>query len=116
LLALYLPREEWTYVQYPGRANVHCDIFQFLAEFGVVGFGLMLVAPLILIVSLFQKTNRRDPLWVMGFIGLSLVVIFSLIDLPFRCPAILCTWLVILAALPKATEVRIQESRNQNPQ
>jgi hypothetical protein len=47
----------------------------------------------------------------MGVIGLSLVLIFSLIDLPFRCPAILCTWMVVLAALPKATEARIRNNR-----
>lgn len=122
LLALYLPREKWTYVQYPGRANVHCDILQFLAEFGVIGFGLMLTAVTSLIVSLFPlplgerarvrvSATSRDPLWVMGVIGLSLVLIFSLIDLPFRCPAILCTWMVVLAALPKATEARIRNNR-----
>lgn len=131
LLALYLPAEKWNYVQYPGRANVHCDILQFLAEFGVIGFGLMLSAVTSLILSLFPPpfifsvalakearerarvrvhATRRDPLWIMGIIGLSLVLIFSLIDLPFRCPAILCTWVVVLAALPIATEVRIQES------
>jgi hypothetical protein len=111
LLALYFPPEEWKVIaQNPGKANVHCDILQFLAEFGVVGFGLMLVAVWTLIGAIFQRACRRDPLWIMGVIGLSLVFIFSLIDLPFRCPAILCTWVVVLAALPKATEVRIQES------
>ena len=39
----------------------------------------------------------------MGVTGLSLVIGMSLIDLPFRCPAILCTWIVILSALPKMT-------------
>jgi hypothetical protein len=60
---------------------------------------------------------RHDPLWVMGVIGLSLVLVFSLIDLPFRCPAILCTWVVILAALPRATEKenRVQGSGFRKP-
>ena len=119
LLALYLPPEEWTMrVQSPGKANVHCDILQFLAEFGVIGFGLMLTAVTSLILSLFPlplgerarvrvSATSRDPLWVMGVIGLSLVLVFSLIDLPFRCPAILCTWVVVLAALPKTTEAKI---------
>jgi hypothetical protein len=123
LLALYLPPEEWkTRAQSPGKANVHCDILQFLAEFGVMGFGLMLTAVTSLILSLFplplgERARVRvsatscDPLWVMGVIGLSLVLVFSLIDLPFRCPAILCTWVVILAALPKVTGVRNQDSQ-----
>jgi hypothetical protein len=114
LLALYLPKEKWTYVQYPGRANVHCDILQFLAEFGIVGFGLMMLPIMTLVGSLFRNTCRRDPVWLMGTIGLSLVVVFSLIDLPFRCPAILCTWIVILAALPKVT-ARQSDSRNSSP-
>ena len=33
--------------------------------------------------------------------GLALVALFSLIDLPFRCPAILYTWVAVLAALPQ---------------
>ncbi|MEI6788596.1 MAG: O-antigen ligase family protein [bacterium] len=146
LLALYLPPEEWKMIaQSPGKANVHCDILQFLAEFGVIGFGLMLATGMALMGPLFlpakyvrsecqapvvtgvspvdaardggyyrrEKVSvpRRDPLWVMGVIGLSLVLVFSLIDLPFRCPAILCTWVVILAALPKVTGVRNQDSQ-----
>lgn len=123
MLALYLPREKWSYVQYPGRANVHCDILQFLAEFGAIGFGLMLTAVTSLFLSLFPLplaerarvrvlATGRDPLWIMGVIGLSLVLIFSLIDLPFRCPAILCTWVMVLAALPKMTEGRCQNMPN----
>ena len=111
LLALYLPEEKWTYVQYPGRANVHCDGLQFLAEFGAVGFGLMVIGVSALMVSLFRNTNRKNPVWIMGLIGLLLVAIHSLIDLPFRCPAILCAWVVVLAALPKITEVRSQNSQ-----
>jgi amino acid transporter len=37
----------------------------------------------------------------MGLAGLLLVGIFSAIDLPFRCPAILYTWVVVLAALTR---------------
>jgi len=141
MLAFYLPKEKWKMIELSsGRANVHCDLLQFLAEFGLVGFGLMLAAGLALIGSLLRPfrqsqressapvvtsvspvnaardggyyrreeagMSRRDPLWVMGVTGLSLVLIFSLIDLPFRCPAILCTWIVILAALPKITTQR----------
>jgi hypothetical protein len=103
LLSSYVPSEQWEWVQKPGRANVHCDPLQFLLEFGIAGFALMSAAGLTLIVALFRNTNRRQPMWVMGVIGLGLVVVFSLIDLPFRCPALLCTWIVTLAALPKLT-------------
>jgi hypothetical protein len=103
LLPHYVPSQKWGWVTFPGRANVHCDPLQFLAEFGIVGCGLLLAAMLTLLVPLFRNTQRRHPLWVMGVIGLSFVGVFSLIDLPFRCPAILCTWVVMLAALPRLT-------------
>lgn len=104
LLALYMPQDTWerlgkTY----GNANVHCDPLQFLVEFGVIGSGLMSMTLLVLLVDLVRNTRHRHPVWIMSVIGLCLVVVFSLIDLPFRCPAILITWVVILASLPKLT-------------
>jgi hypothetical protein len=118
LLAFYMPKSDWkALAQSAGKANVHCDLLQFLTEFGIVGFGFMLAAVTTLILSLFPlpvgerarvrvSATSRDPLLIMSVIGLSLVVIFSFIDLPFRCPAILCSWIVILAALPKVTETK----------
>ena len=145
LLAFYIPKEDWkTLVQSAGKANVHCDLLQFLTEFGVIGFGLMLatgmtlLGPLLLPAKYVRSeckapvvtgvspvdaardggyyrreragVTRHDPLRTMGIVGLLLVVIFSLIDLPFRCPAILCTWIVILAALPKVTAFKKHET------
>lgn len=101
LLSSYVPSQKWEWVKYPGRANVHCDPLQFLVEFGLIGGGLLLAALMTLVVDMFRNTNRRDPIWIMGVIGLSLVVVFSLIDLPFRCPSILCTWVLIFAAIPR---------------
>jgi len=104
LLAFYLPTEEWkTHVEGYGNANVHCDILQFLAEFGSLGCGLMLASVLALVVTLCRNANQTDPVWLMCVLGLSLVVVFSLIDLPFRCPAILCSWVAVLAAVPRVT-------------
>ena len=104
LLAFYLPKEEWkAHVTGYGNANVHCDVLQFLAEFGALGCGLMLASVLTLVVKLFRTANQTDPLWLMSVLGLSLVVVFSLIDLPFRCPAILCSWVAVLAAVPRVT-------------
>jgi len=127
LLAFYVPKEDWkTVVEGFGKANVHCDVLQFLAEFGIIGSGLMLATLLALFVPLRRPVvtakvdraeatvpdarvhgmrqggaRRANPVLVMATIGLYLVVVFSLIDLPFRCPAILCTWVVVLAALPR---------------
>jgi len=110
LLSHYVPESKWDWVRTPGRANVHCDPLQFLVEFGAVGFGLMAAALAVLVSPLLRKQSAHNALFLMPAIGLLLVVVFSLIDLPFRCPAILFTWVVVLAALPKVSG-RSQTSR-----
>jgi hypothetical protein len=102
------PEAEWKpVVEKDGAANVHCDPLQFLAEFGALGFGLGLLGALgILAAPLFRAAHRHSVLFILSVTGLLLVCTFSLIDLPFRCPAILCAWTVILAGLPKVAGVR----------
>ncbi len=102
LVAERVPQEFWPALERRGWANVHCDPVQFLAEFGLVGSGLLLAAAGTLACGLCDRRRcRRDALWVMGVAGLGLVVLFSLVDLPFRSPAILYTWVVVLAVLPR---------------
>lgn len=104
VVAFYLPPEEWDYLRNnPGRANVHCDPLQFLAEFGLAGGGLMALAAAALTVPLLGRGGRRGAVFTMSCAGLLLVAAFSLIDLPFRCPAVLWTWTAVLAALPGLT-------------
>ena len=110
LLSHYVPEDMWGWVRFPGRANVHCDPLQFLVEFGAVGYGLMTAALATLVIPLFQKRSRHSVLLLMPVIGILLVVVFSLIDLPFRCPAILFTWVVILAALPRLVHAHRKNS------
>ncbi len=43
-----------------------------------------------------------------------LVVGFSLMDLPFRCPAILLTWVAALGALPAACAVAAATRRSES--
>jgi hypothetical protein len=84
-------------------ADVHCDPLQFMVEFGVVGAGLLVVALAELTVPLFGPGLNRGAVFTMTCSGLALVAVLSLIDLPFRCPAVLWTWTAMLAALPKLT-------------
>ena len=86
-----------------GRSNVHCDPLQFLTEFGLAGAGLMTAALGALLAPLFRPDLHRGAVFTFTGIGLALVLAFSLIDLPFRCPAILWTWTALFAALPKLT-------------
>jgi hypothetical protein len=102
-LALHVSPEEWAnMVKRSGRANVHNDPIQFLSEFGVVGTAILLLGLGILIWPLLSRRKWRDPCVCMTAIGLGMVYIFSIVDLPYRCPAILWTWTVLLAWLPAA--------------
>lgn len=83
-----------------GKANVHNDPLQFLTEFGAVGAGLLAAAVVVLTAPLFRISFWRQPLVLFPAIGLGITALHSLIDLPFRSPAILWHWAVILAALP----------------
>jgi hypothetical protein len=105
-VAHHVPERLWGRLETRGWANVHVDILQFLTEFGVVGMGLLLGALGVMVHGLFRRQTRRGALRIMGIGGLALVVVFSLIDLPFRCPAILYTWVAVLAALPVVCEIQ----------
>lgn len=109
LLAHHVDRANWAWVRKPGQANVHCDPLQFLLEFGGVGAAFIAAALGALLMPLWRRWSRCGTLMLPLSLGILLVVVFSLIDLPFRCPAILYTWVVLLAALPKIAGVRSPE-------
>lgn len=101
LVAGHVPEKYWPALEKRGWANVHVDLLQFLVEFGVAGTGLLLAALALLIRDVFAlRWCRHDAFCVMGTAGLAMVMLFSFIDIPFRCPAILYTWVALLAALP----------------
>ena len=100
LVAEHVPESYWDLLEKRGWANVHFDLLQFLAEFGAVGSALLLGALGLMLIEVFRACERLAALGKVSLAGLALVGVFSAIDLPFRCPAILYTWLAILAALP----------------
>jgi O-antigen ligase len=113
LAAFHMPSEQWSELDHHrGRANVHNDPLQFLAEFGLVGMGLMVATLGTLAIPLFRHGQAHGAVFTMTCAGLSLVIIFSLIDLPFRCPAILWTWLTLLATLPRLSAYSGAEYRS----
>ena len=103
-----------------GTANVHNDVLQFLAEHGLIGFALMLAAVVVLLTPIFRgvwallttppgvdsenpyaSPLLRVPAVVVAIlIGTTATVVHSMIDLPFRSPAILMTWALCLACAP----------------
>ena len=116
LLGWYIPQNQWKEIR-EGDANVHNDALQFLAEFGAVGAGLMAAAVLVLLVPALKERPWTKPLSMISMLGLGATVLHSMIDLPFRSPAILYSWLTILAVLPVITSSRELSSRtNEHPE
>lgn len=106
LMPYSLPDDDWEWSGTAlGKANVHNDPLQFLAEFGGVGAGLLTLAVVVMSVPLFRRdTAGRRPVWAnpvvfFALAGLAMVWIHSLIDLPFRCPAVLLSWTLVLAGV-----------------
>lgn len=100
-LQTYYTGEELQRFISTGRANVHCDPIQFLAEHGSVGFGLMSMGLGIVLFSWRKfKQWRFKGLGLMTLCGTGVVLLHSVIDLPFRCPTVLWHWLLLLAIVP----------------
>ena len=112
--------EEFLQMQKVGGINVHNDFLQFLAEHGLVGFGLM-VAMVIMLLSpivrtwkklvtaaAFTKGSKRPPRPIAIFAlpastfcilaALVATLLHSLADCPLRSPAVLSLFFVALAA------------------
>lgn len=113
---VYMTAEDYKQMQIVGGSNVHNDMFQFLAEHGIIGFGLMMLFVAFLVIPLCRevicfcrlkpsgdqvsstvlKTHwfyRLPPVIVVIFAGTTATVIHSFGDLPFRSPAVLVVWL-----------------------
>ncbi len=107
LLPLYAEGAGLLEVHLPGKANTHNDALQFLAEFGIAGFGLLLGATAVL-VARFVRNGRHAwgrparMLFAITFGGLFFVGLHSLFDLPFRNAAVLQACVLLLTAVPAA--------------
>jgi O-antigen ligase len=99
LMGWYIPPDQWSEIRI-GDASVHNDALQFLAEFGGVGAGLMAATVLVLLVPVLKNRPWQKPMPLIALLGLGATALHSMMDLPFRSPAILYSWLAILAILP----------------
>ena len=106
LLYRYLPAHVKRGALPLGFANIHNDPLQFLAEFGVVGGGILAAVALLLIAPCFRPVWDRGrrvpyawarPMVFFALIGAGSVFAHSLVDLPFRCPAVLWSWCAVAA-------------------
>jgi hypothetical protein len=100
LIGHYVPPTMWRKIT-EGKANVHNDALQFLAEFGLWGAGAMGGILVVLLAGVHRVRAGYPPLFAAPLVGVGLVGLQSLIDLPFRSPAVLSLWLILLAGLPR---------------
>ena len=101
-VAMHMPVASWERLESKGMANTHCDPLQFLVEFGVVGTALLVASGVTILIPLFKAFRFDRELVVVGSLGLLAVASHSLIDLPFRSPAILYHWLAVAVLVPIA--------------
>lgn len=100
------------------RAYVYHDWLQYLCETGVLGVMLFLAAGIILLVPVCYRARlvwrygsqdenegrsflfRLSPVVVTGTVATGACFVESWFGSPFQSPAILMTWLTVMAALP----------------
>lgn len=90
------PKKRSIATKYRGKANVHNDFMQFLCEFGIVGAGLLTAVFILLVAKIVTSQVWKRGLVLFGLLGISGVLIHSLIDLPFRSPPIIIAFVVVL--------------------
>ena len=100
LAGLHTDPAGWEVLELEGMGNVHNDPLQFLAEFGVIGGSLLAAVVIILAVSVCRSGVWRRTFAPIPLLGLVTIFLYSLMDIPFRCPAVLYAWLVVIAAMP----------------
>lgn len=114
LAGFYLDEASWKFLGI-GKANVHNDFFQFLAEFGLVGITALSMITLPPVLALLRDARKKpeldtslwaDPVRFSCSFGILLMILHSLIDLPFRSPAVfsLGMTLLLLASRPHAIQ------------
>jgi hypothetical protein len=87
-----LPKEKYICL-----SNVHNDLMQFLCEWGIVGTVLILSIFALLVFGIAYTGEWKKPFVFFGLLGVSGVLIHSLIDLPFRSPPVIIAFVVVLA-------------------
>jgi O-antigen ligase len=115
LVGSYMPEKAWVLLKESGRANVHNDFMQYLAEFGVVGFGLILLAVAVLFWPLLRYPMWSHPMILFPMLGILLTCLHSAIDLPFRNTAVILTWTTILAVVGEYASLTAKRSRTVRP-
>ena len=100
----------------PGKANTHNDGLQFLSEFGIVGFTLLLIPIILMLSEAFVYKAWKNGLIFGGLLGVSLNMLHSLIDLPYRNALLVFTTFLVIATgstiyKPKSNKLECKPSQ-----
>jgi len=84
--------------------HAHNDYLEWLIELGVVGTLILFSIPGYFFWIIFKSKLWKDPVPLMLLTGLGSTMVHGLIDFPFRNPAVLVTWLALLAVIARLCE------------
>lgn len=109
--------KEWKLIK-QNQAHVYNDSLQFLCEYGLLGFGLLLSSVVMLLASVLYRVRiawkygvgdgrdakfillRISPIVLTGGLATCVCFVESWVGSPLRLPSLLISWSLILSAMP----------------
>jgi O-antigen ligase len=89
--------------------HAHNDYLEWLIELGVVGTLILFSIPGYFFRIIFKSRRWKEPVPLMLLVGLGSTMVHALIDFPFRNPAVLMTWAVMLVVTARLCEPKKSE-------
>lgn len=93
---LYTAPEYLRLLSGQSAGNVHNDAVHYLCELGAAGALLLTGNLVVLIAPLVRSKRMKREIVAIPLMGVGMVALHSLYDLPFRSPAVLAAWILIL--------------------
>jgi O-antigen ligase len=93
----YAPAESLRALSGQSAGNVHNDWLHYLAELGLAGAALLAASLAALIAPVVTSRAWRREIVALPLMGAGMVLVHSLFDLPYRCPAVLAAWVLLVA-------------------
>lgn len=76
--------------------HAHTDLFQFLAEYGVLGCSLILMGFFYFGYKALSRIRDMNGLVYMGYVGLGMFLLHSIYDFVFQNPALLILFVLVM--------------------